>query len=49
MDERMFAMMQEILKALNGIAVELGLLRKQVAKLNEIPVDVEVDGKPSQE
>jgi hypothetical protein len=38
----------QIVAALNAIAVEIGLLRKQVAKLNEAPTDV-VDGNPSHE
>ena len=40
---------ERLLQVLADIVTELGLLRKQVAKLNEFPVDVEVDGKPSQE
>ena len=40
---------ERLLQVLADIVTELGLLRKQVAKLNEIPVEVSVDGKPSQE
>ena len=40
---------ERLLQVLADIVTELGLLRKQVAKLNEIPVEVEVPGKPGQE